>query len=290
MQFDGMDNLKKINSLVKAAAVMFGVLVFQILLQLLFGLIFRAVFGQPITEHESAAAVCKLISYESLYHIIYGITVGLIALFVYNTYYRGEPDSFYVMSVKRGDVIKCVKRVAVLILLGVAMQLLAYSILNMAYLYAVDNPFFKEYAAVSDKLSGNASTPLIFLYTLLFAPFAEEYIFRGLIYSSARTGFGFMAANVIQALLFALYHGNLIQGVYAFVLGLLLGYAAEHKKSMPEIVGLHMVVNISGILLVPAFMDVLSSAAGSLLSFVIGTAVSLACLAWMILSGVVKRG
>lgn len=288
MQSDGTDKLIKINALVKAAAVMFGVLVFQILLQLVFGIIFKAMFGQSITESESAAAAYNIVFYEPLYHIFYGLTAGLIALLIYNTYYRGEPDSFYAMALKSGSVIKCVKRVVTLVLFGLAMQLLAYSVLNMVYLYAASYPFFQEYASVSDKLSGN-STPLIFLYTLIFAPFAEEYIFRGLIYRSARTGFGFMPANIIQALLFALYHGNLIQGIYAFVLGLLLGYAAEYKKSMPEIVGLHMAVNISGIFVVPVFMDILCSTVGSILSFGIGTAVSLAFIVWIMASGILKR-
>lgn len=273
MQSDGTDKLIKINSLARVAAVMSGVLVIQILLQVVFEIIINALSGQSVLMSEPAA----------VYHIFYGLSAGLAALFIYNTYYRGEPESFYGTALKRGHFQKCVKRAVILVLFGLAMQLLAYSVLSMAYLFAVDSPLFKSYSELSDRLSGN-TTHLIFFYTLLLAPFAEEYIFRGLIYGSARKGFGSAAANIIQAFLFALYHGNLIQGIYAFVLGLLLGYAAEHKKCMPEIVGMHMVVNISGIFVIPAFMNILCGVMDSRLSYIIGTAVSLACIAWIIIT------
>ncbi len=286
MQSYGMDRLTKINSLIKAAAVMFGTLLFQILLQVVFGMIIGALSGQSITENEAAGSFYYKV-YEPVYHILYGVTAGLTALFIYNIYYRGKQDSFYCKMFKRKYLSKCAKRIVIFVLFGMAMQLLAYCVLNMFYLFAVDSPLFKSYAAVSDKLSGRAN-PLIFLYTLIFAPFAEEYIFRGLIYGSVRKGFGCVAANIIQAFLFALYHGNMIQGIYAFVLGLLLGYAAEHKKCMSEIVGLHMVVNISGLFIVPVFINLLCGAVGSYVSFIIGTVVSLACIGWVIVSGIIK--
>ena len=59
----------------------------------------------------------------------------------------------------------------------------------------------------------------------------------------------FFAANVLQALLFGIYHGNLIQGTYAFVLGLVLGFTAEYFHSVWASILLHAFVNGSAELL-----------------------------------------
>lgn len=61
------------------------------------------------------------------------------------------------------------------------------------------------------------------LYVLLIAPVSEELIFRGAILERLHSDFPFWAANCFQALLFGIYHMNVIQGLYAFALGLVLG-------------------------------------------------------------------
>ena len=72
------------------------------------------------------------------------------------------------------------------------------------------------------------------------APVIEELVFRGLILHYCS---GFMAANLIQALLFGLYHGNVIQGIYAFIFGLLLGFIAIKTDSLIIGMLLHMIIN-----------------------------------------------
>ena len=52
-----------------------------------------------------------------------------------------------------------------------------------------------------------------------------------------------MAANVLQAVLFGIYHLNWIQGVYAFVLGMVLGFTAEYFHSIWAAILLHAFVN-----------------------------------------------
>jgi membrane protease YdiL (CAAX protease family) len=52
-----------------------------------------------------------------------------------------------------------------------------------------------------------------------------------------------MAANILQAVLFGIYHMNLIQGVYAFVLGIILGFTAEYFHSIWAAILLHACVN-----------------------------------------------
>lgn len=85
------------------------------------------------------------------------------------------------------------------------------------------------------------------LSTLLLAPLEEEIIFRGLtIRLAERIGASFLLANFIQAALFGLVHMNLIQGSYAFVLGLALGYFYHRCKTVFIPMMLHSVFNFCG--------------------------------------------
>lgn len=258
--------MQKLNSLVKVAAIMFGTLLFQILLQIIFEGVLRMTTGDSLLENDVAAAI---------YHIVYAVTGGLTALAIYTSFNTDEPGSRYMASAKR---------IVILIFFGVAMQFLAHSVLNSVYYVAADSKLFKDYGEIIQKLNGK-TTPLIYLYTMIFGPFIEEYIFRGLIYSSARQGFGHIAANCIQALMFALYHGNVIQGIYAFVLGMLLGYAAEHKKSMLELVALHMIVNITGIFVAPFVMSLSIGIVGTFGTYMMGIAISSLYIVWVIVRG-----
>lgn len=53
----------------------------------------------------------------------------------------------------------------------------------------------------------------------------------------------FWIANCIQALLFGIYHLNLIQGIYAFVIGLALGYLCQRYHSVIPGMLAHLVFN-----------------------------------------------
>lgn len=63
----------------------------------------------------------------------------------------------------------------------------------------------------------------MFLYVAFLGPFAEEVLFRGLVLRTLRP-YGKGVAIVASALLFGLYHGNIVQIPYAFLVGLVLAY------------------------------------------------------------------
>ncbi len=71
--------------------------------------------------------------------------------------------------------------------------------------------------------SGQSSTLSMFLYVGVFAPIVEELMFRGAIFDTLRP-YGQRFAMVSSALLFGLFHGNLIQIPFAFLTGLVLSY------------------------------------------------------------------
>lgn len=66
----------------------------------------------------------------------------------------------------------------------------------------------------------------------LLVPAAEELIFRGQVFSLLRAKMPWRAAMLLSAFIFALYHGNMVQGIYAFVLGLLMAWLYEKSGSI----------------------------------------------------------
>lgn len=55
----------------------------------------------------------------------------------------------------------------------------------------------------------------------------------------------FWVINCIQALAFGIIHGNLVQGTYAFFLGLVLGYVYQKYHNIWMCMLLHAVINLS---------------------------------------------
>ncbi len=77
-------------------------------------------------------------------------------------------------------------------------------------------PMLESVAGASDSLS-------LFLYASILAPISEEIFFRGYILRTLRP-YGKRFAIFGSALLFGLFHGNLLQAPYALIVGLVLGY------------------------------------------------------------------
>lgn len=75
------------------------------------------------------------------------------------------------------------------------------------------------------------------------APLVEEFVFRGMIFQSMRR-FGDSFALILSAILFALFHGNLVQAPNAFLMGLVIGYFVLYSGSLWVGVIIHMVNNL----------------------------------------------
>ncbi|MBR1815352.1 MAG: CPBP family intramembrane metalloprotease [Lachnospiraceae bacterium] len=138
-----------------------------------------------------------------------------------------------------------------LIIAGMAAQVLVDSVL--ALIRPIFETLFKEYDKLISNVTGASASWLMYLSVFLLAPIAEEILFRGLILSYGKKCMPIYAAVILQAFLFGLYHGNIIQGTYAFILGILLGYIAVKSKTLSASICFHIAVNLS-IIFVPAVL------------------------------------
>ena len=66
-----------------------------------------------------------------------------------------------------------------------------------------------------------------------------------------RRALPFWAANLMQAVLFGIFHMNWIQGIYAFVLGLVLGWICEKGGSIYFSMFFHILFNFWGTIIGP---------------------------------------
>lgn len=112
--------------------------------------------------------------------------------------------------------------------------------------------------------------PRMITYVIFAAPLIEEIVFRILFFLIFLKFMPFWAANLLQALLFGIYHGGIVQGTYCFLIGLVIGALFYYtkvgmKKSLIANLDaflfglwLHMVINAGGLYLTPYLPEDLS--------------------------------
>lgn len=104
------------------------------------------------------------------------------------------------------------------------------------------NLFGMSAMGLLESVSGSTESFSMFLYMGIFAPVSEEILFRGYVLRTLRP-YGKRFAIFGSALLFSLFHGNLLQIPYAFLAGLLLGYVTVEYSAGWAVV-LHVFNNL----------------------------------------------
>lgn len=100
----------------------------------------------------------------------------------------------------------------------------------------------EEYSQTILRQYGIAFGLGIALYGIL-SPVIEEMIFRGLVYNRMKRYFPVRLSIAVSALLFGVYHQNAVQGIYGFIMGLLIAWAYEYFDSFTAPVLVHVTAN-----------------------------------------------
>ena len=87
-----------------------------------------------------------------------------------------------------------------------------------------------------------ANPAVTFLFVVILAPIMEELIFRKMLIDRTAQ-YGDVMASVISGLTFGLFHGNISQFFYAFLLGICFGYIYAKTRNIKHTIILHMLVN-----------------------------------------------
>lgn len=111
---------------------------------------------------------------------------------------------------------------------------------------AVD--LFKTYNEVSERIySGGIFIQI--LSTVIIAPVVEELLFRGLIYKRLRANLKTVPAMLLSAFIFGLVHANIVQFVYAFLIGIIVAFVYERFRTIVAPVLFHLGANLLSVLI-----------------------------------------
>ncbi len=176
------------------------------------------------------------------------LTSGAGAVFAYHIFGILLFALWYYLGCGKPSIKKSFKNVSIKAVLiatigGMVMCFMANGIVGVEY-YIIPN-VVEEYIKMMEN-AGMGTELLAIIASVFLAPIGEELLCRGIIqHYFKRATRSFWIANILQALMFAIIHMNLVQGIYAFAIGLMLGYLAERYQSIIPCIILHFVVNFS---------------------------------------------
>lgn len=186
-----------------------------------------------------------------LFFVIAVFVCGVIFIYWYRLLIKNELQEE--MQEEQGNELKIrlsglftLRNISLFVLLGIGCQFFFSGALSLLTPLLTDA--LSEYSEVLQTLmSGNSI--VVMLLMVLVAPITEELIFRGVVLRLANRYVTFLGANLLQAVLFGVYHNNLVQGVYAAALGFLLGLVCHKYKTVFASILLHMMINAASFLL-----------------------------------------
>lgn len=192
----------------------------------------------------------KEIPIDALEQMLSNYGFNLILISMINLILIAGMGSWYYFIRKRRDVspvdyrkILSPKTVGCLAALAFFAQFVCSIV--MAVMAFVFPDVFKEYQKLMEGVDINVLPAWATLFIVaVWAPLAEEIVFRAMIFRTLRRGVVFWPAAVLSGIAFGVYHMNLIQGVYASLMGILLAYIYEKTNSLLGVYLFHLSFNL----------------------------------------------
>jgi uncharacterized protein len=187
------------------------------------------------------------------------ITSTIISLIIYIAIFRYKNQDFFKFC---GFSKISVKNILLIILMGIGMNIMVDSILS----YFPIEEIFPEYKDVVESLVGGGQSSIIILLSVgILIPIFEEMLFRGLIFNELRKGSHIIFAIITQAVLFGIFHGNILQGIYASILGVILALVYLWTGSLWASVVAHVIFNTTSL-----FYSLINQLQNQLILMVVG--------------------
>lgn len=170
------------------------------------------------------------------------IVVSLISIGVFGWFFK--QDELYRKDLGIRSRLMTAENFGVLRMIGVSVFfILSGLFLNQMITWSRVSLLFDGYDSVSEILFDKKSMIVTYLSVGVLAPMAEEFAFRGLVYRRVRDYIDVKWAIIISSVLFGLYHGNMVQFIYASLIGVLLAAVYERYKTLWAPIVAHMAAN-----------------------------------------------
>lgn len=109
----------------------------------------------------------------------------------------------------------------------------------------------------------------LILIVVVVVPIFEEILFRGLIFNKLKDNMNIYLALVVQAVLFGIFHMNIIQGIYTFILAIIIGLTFIWLKSIWAPIIIHAIFNSLNFVLQPLLQVIKKSNLSIIISLII---------------------
>lgn len=130
---------------------------------------------------------------------------------------------------------------------GAFFSILITGLFDLAIIYLPIQQQLADFESLMAPLMESGFIPIV-LAVSISAPLFEEIVFRGIIFNDFKKALPVWLAILVQGLLFGLFHGNWIQGVYATLVGIVLGIVYYKYKSIWAAILLHFSYNTISLL------------------------------------------
>lgn len=164
--------------------------------------------------------------------------VFCIGIFIYDKFRSKSPLRSYLKpsGITAGTVIGFFG----IVMFGYAVAMFAENVVSSVMFAAGVSPISEDYLTETDLTPAYLAAE--FICSVILAPIGEELMFRGVILrrlSNVSQTF----AIFVSAAIFGLMHGNILQTILGFTLGIVLGYAAVKTGSLLLPIAGHMFIN-----------------------------------------------
>lgn len=128
-----------------------------------------------------------------------------------------------------------------------------FSVILLTCIFYSDK-FFPSYGEVNSKILSQSNLIINIICTVLLIPVCEEIMFRGIIFNFFKKNYSLTTSIILQSLIFGISHGNVLQGMYTFIGGILLSLIYLYCDSIVGSILLHIVFNLFGSVILPSLL------------------------------------
>ncbi len=219
---------------------------------------------------EKAACILKRVTFASLYILIYfamqmilgtasaysmenaDSSLGVLMVLAMISAYLIYRVSFYVRGMKVRDEYTMSRLGFLDILFAIALAI-GFRVITSAYFV-----WAEQIKVLTDSLENapNFDVESMSIFSQFWylaaadvaGPVFEEILFRGIVMTELRKIMPAAWAIVIQGIVFGFFHMLLIQGIFAAVFGIILGFIYYKTKKLSVTAAVHIIFNMSAVL------------------------------------------
>ena len=228
--------------------IMVGFLLIQVLV--MFPMIIVKMINEAPTLDPTLSDTEKVqVIMDSLDTVNVSFIATLVSLIVAVIWYRKVYCKGYGINELKATCKKFVKPdiLAGLFFAAVAMYFITFFV--VAIISLVSPQVVEEYNGMMEDAGINEIDWKVIILTVVLAPINEECIMRGIILTRLKKNMAPVIAIIISAVYFGIFHLNIVQGIYAFVMGLFMAYIAYKYCSIIPSILFHAMFNALNYLL-----------------------------------------